>query len=61
MAKKKHYEFQESNKQFRESDGLKTRKLKTEGRWKFNPNQSYSSVEEEDDIEDDEYQHESRL
>lgn len=59
MAKKKHYEFQE-NKQFRENDGLKQRKLKTEGRWKFNPNQSYSLEEEEDDFEDD-YGYESRI
>lgn len=54
MAKKKHYEFQE-NKQYREHDGLKQRRLKTEGRWKFNPNQSYNSEEEEDDF-DDEYE-----
>lgn len=54
MAKKKHYEFQE-NKQFREHDGLKPRKLKTEGRWKFNPNQSYS-IDEDDDNFDDEYE-----
>ena len=59
MAKKKHYEFQE-NKQLRESDGLKQRRLKTEGRWKFNPNQSYSVEEEEDDFEDD-YGYESRV
>ena len=59
MAKKKHYEFQE-NKALRESDGLKQRRLKTEGRWKFNPNQSFSSEEEEDDFEDD-YGYESRV
>jgi len=61
MAKKKHYEFQESNNQFRESDGLKTKKLKTEGRWKFNPNQSFSSEEEEDDFVDDGHQYENTL
>ena len=60
MAKKKHYEFQENNKQFREHDGLKQRRLKTEGRWKFNPKQNYSVEEEEDDFEDD-YGYDNRI
>lgn len=40
----------------RESDGLKQRRLKEEGRWKFNPNATYSAEDdsEEDDV-DDEY------
>lgn len=51
MAKKKNYEFRESNKQFREHEGLKQRRLKDEARWKFNPNQSYQ--EDEDLLEED--------
>lgn len=36
----------------RESDGLKQRRLKEEGRWKFNPNANYS---EDDDSEEDDF------
>ena len=43
----------------RESDGLKQRRLKEEGRWKFNPNANYSeednSEENDSEEEDDEY------
>jgi hypothetical protein len=51
MVKKKQNEFRE--KQYnRNTEGLKQRRLKNESRWKFNPNASYES--EEDDILDDE-------
>jgi hypothetical protein len=43
----------------RESDGLKQRRLKEESRWKFNPNQDYSSNEDDDSDDedfDDEYE-----
>ena len=50
-TKKKHDEFRE--KQYsRNNEGLKQRRLKNESRWKFNPNASYES--EEDDILDEE-------
>ena len=42
MSSKKKYEYRENNKQFREHDGLKQRRLKDEARWKFNPNADYS-------------------
>ena len=51
MNKKKQNEFHE--KQYsRNSEGLKQRRLKNESRWKFNPNESYES--EEDDISEEE-------
>jgi len=43
----------------RESEGLKQRRLKEESRWKFNPNQNYSSNEDDDSDDedfDDEYE-----
>jgi hypothetical protein len=43
----------------RESEGLKQRRLKEESRWKFNPNQDYSSNEDDDSDDedfDDEYE-----
>ena len=55
MVKKKQNEFRE--KQYnRNSEGLKQRRLKDESRWKFNPNASYESEDEEElyDIMDDE-------
>ena len=51
MVKKKQNEFRE--KQYnRNSEGLKQRRLKDESRWKFNPNDSYES--DEDDLMEDE-------
>jgi hypothetical protein len=51
MVKKKQNEFHE--KQYnRNSEGLKQRRLKDESRWKFNPNDSYES--DEDDLMEDE-------
>jgi hypothetical protein len=50
-TKKKHDEFRE--KQYsRNSEGLKQRRLKNDSRWKFNPNASYES--EEDDVLEEE-------
>lgn len=55
MAKKKHYEYHEKKSYDRDSDGLRQRSLKSESRWKFNPNQEYESDEffEEEDSEFD--------
>jgi hypothetical protein len=50
MAKSKNYDSRDYYN--RESEGLKQRRLKAEGRWKFNPNQDYKT---EDDDEDDEF------
>lgn len=51
MSSKKKNEFREKDYS-RNSEGLKQRRLKTESRWKFNPNASYET--EDDDILDDE-------
>ncbi len=58
MAKKKN-EFREKDYS-RNSEGLKQRRLKNESRWRFNPNASYESeddevLEEEDWFEESEY------
>jgi hypothetical protein len=50
MSSKKKNEFREKDYS-RNSEGLKQRRLKDDARWKFNPNQEYSSdefLEEED-------------
>ena len=52
MAAKKKNEFREKDYN-RNSEGLKQRRLKNESRWKFNPNSDYSS-EEDDDLLDEE-------
>lgn len=52
MSSKKKYEYRESNKQFRDHDGLKQRRLKDEARWKFNPNADYSRGENFEEEED---------
>ena len=51
MAAKKKNEFREKDYS-RNSEGLKQRRLKNESRWRFNPNASYES--EDDDVLDDE-------
>jgi len=50
MSSKKKNEFREKDYS-RNSEGLKQRRLKNESRWRFNPNETYSSddiLEEED-------------
>ena len=49
MAKSRYDSRENYN---RESDGLRQRRLKEEGRWKFNPNHDYSS-NDDDDLDDD--------
>jgi hypothetical protein len=57
MVKKKQNEFRE--KQYnRNTEGLKQRRLKNESRWKFNPNASYES-EEEDDLDEEDWSYDS--
>ena len=54
MAKSKNYDSRDYYN--RGSDGLKQRRLKEEGRWKFNPNEDYTSEsydEDEDFFEED--------
>lgn len=51
MAAKKKNEFREKDYS-RNSEGLKQRRLKNESRWKFNPNASYET--EDDDVLDEE-------
>ena len=54
MVKKKQNEFRE--KQYnRNSEGLKQRRLKNESRWKFNPNASYESDEDDDILEEEDW------
>ena len=59
MAKKKSYDWRETSYNNRgDSDGLKHRRLKEESRWKFNPNQDYTSEDndqDEDFFEEEEY------
>ena len=52
MSKKKNYEFRESKQYNRNNDGLRQRRLKDESRWKFNPNEEYSSDDDNLDSED---------
>ena len=56
MAKKKSYEWRDTSYSRGDSDGLKQRRLKEESRWKFNPNQDYTSGndDEDEDLFDDE-------
>lgn len=49
MAAKKKHEFREKDYS-RNSEGLKQRRLKDETRWKFNPNEEYST---DDDVEEE--------
>jgi len=49
MAKMKRYEYRD-NRDRRDSDGLKQRRLKDEARWKFNRNETLT---EEEDLDDD--------
>ena len=51
MSSKKKYEYRETNKQFRDHDGLKQRRLKDEARWRFNPNATYE--EEDEDLDEE--------
>ena len=52
MSGKTKNEFREKD-YCRNSEGLQQRRLKTESRWRFNPNASYESEEElDDDLED---------
>lgn len=51
MAAKKKNEFREKDYS-RNSEGLRQRRLKNESRWKFNPNASYET--EDDDVLDEE-------
>ena len=57
MSSKKKNEFRE--KEYgRNKEGLKQRRLKDESRWKFNPNETYSSddiLEEEDWFSDPDF------
>jgi hypothetical protein len=59
MSSKKKNEFREKDYS-RNSEGLKQRRLKTESRWKFNPNVSYETegdnvLEEEDWFQDPDF------
>lgn len=54
MSSKKKNEFREKDYS-RNSEGLKQRRLKNESRWKFNPNESYESEEDDFFDEEDEY------
>ena len=51
MSSKKKNQFREKDYS-RNSEGLKQRRLKNESRWKFNPNTSYET--EDDDVLDEE-------
>ena len=51
MAAKKKNEFREKDYS-RNTEALKQRRLKNESRWKFNPNASYET--EDDDVLDEE-------
>jgi hypothetical protein len=50
MSKLKHYEYRD-NRDRRDSEGLKQRRLKDEARWKFRPTRDY--IEESPDDSDD--------
>ena len=54
MSAKKKYEYREKKSFNRETDGLKQRRLKDETRWKFNPNETYTTEDDQDD--EDEYE-----
>jgi hypothetical protein len=55
MSKLKHYEYRD-NRDRRDSEGLKQRRLKDEARWKFRPTRDYvEGVDEEDDLDSDDY------
>ena len=60
MSSKKKNEFREKDYS-RNSEGLKQRRLKEESRWKFNPNETYESgdddfMEEEDWFSDPDFE-----
>lgn len=58
MAKIKRYEYRD-NRDRRDSDGLKQRRLKDESRWKFRPTKDYMEESQDDDLGDfDEYSEE---
>lgn len=62
MSSKKKNEFREKDYS-RNSEGLKQRRLKTESRWKFNPNESYESddvLDEEDWFSDPDFEDQIR-
>ena len=55
MSKLKHYEYRD-NRDRRDSEGLKQRRLKDEARWKFRPTKDYMEESQEtDDFSDDDY------
>ena len=52
MSKLKHYEYRD-NRDRRDSEGLKQRRLKDEARWKFRPTHDYVEESRDDDDSDD--------
>jgi len=55
MAKMKRYEYRD-NRDRRDSDGLKQRRLKDEARWKFRPTKDYAEESQDsDDVLDDDF------
>ena len=55
MAKIKRYEYRD-NRDRRDSEGLKQRRLKDEARWKFRPTKDYmEESQESDDVLDDDF------
>ena len=55
MAKMKRYEYRD-NRDRRDSDGLKQRRLKDEARWKFRPTKDYmEESQDSDDVLDDDF------
>lgn len=51
MSKLKHYEYRD-NRDRRDSEGLKQRRLKDEARWKFRPTRDYIESTDDDDADD---------
>lgn len=60
MSAKKKYEYREKRNFNREGDGLKQRRLKEESRWRFNPNASFES-DDDDDLDDEDWFSEENL
>lgn len=58
MSKLKHYEYRD-NRDRRDTEGLKQRRLKDEARWKFRPTKDYMEESQDDDLGDfDDYSEE---
>jgi hypothetical protein len=54
MAKKKHYEYRETSNHDNREFGEKARshRLKPNDRWRYNPNEVYKSLDQDDDYGD---------